>query len=125
MDISSMIMMSVLLPIVSLALVGFFVFRLIARNSQRAQLLQTGQLCTGKVVAISQTGTTVNQVPEMQLVVDVDAPGGSRRVSFRQLIDLGSIPRAGESVSVMVDPNNPDRATLARQQPVPSAPAAG
>jgi hypothetical protein len=88
------------------------------RSAQRAQLIQNGQLASGKVVSISQTGTSVNQVPEMQMTVDIDFGGQPRRVTFRQLIDLGSMPRAGESVYVMVDPANPDRATLTPPQPV-------
>jgi len=120
-DISNMIMLSIRLPILSIALAGFFVVRLIMRSAQRAQLIQNGQLANGKVVSISQTGTSVNQVPEMQVTVDVDLGGQPRRVTFRQLIDLGSMPRAGESVYVMVDPANPDRATLAPPQSVANA----
>ena len=94
MDISSMIMLSILAPILSIALAGFFVVRLIMRSAQRAQLIQNGQLANGKVVSISQTGTSVNQVPEMQVTVDVDLGGQPRRVTlppaYRSRIDAAS-----------------------------------
>ena len=121
MDISDMLMLSVLLPILSILLAGFFVVRLIMRSAQRSQLIQNGQLVSGKVVSISQTGTTVNQAPEMRVTVAIELGGQPRQVTFRQLVDLGSIPRAGESVYVMVDPANPGRATLAPPQAVANA----
>ena len=47
----------------------------------------------------------MNDVPEMRLVVDVERAGEQpRRITLTQLIDLGSIPRAGERVYVMIDP---------------------
>lgn len=77
-------------------------------------MLRHGQLAVGRVVEISQTGMTVNQVPVMRLVVDIESAGEQpRRIKIRQLIDLGSMPRAGDRVYVLLDPKNPDKGTLA------------
>ena len=81
-----------------------------AKLRKRQHLLQHGEVAVARVVTISQTGTSVNDVPEMRLVVDVERAGEPpRRITFAQLIDLGSMPRAGERVYVLVDPKDPNR----------------
>jgi hypothetical protein len=86
----------------------------LAKFKQRKYLLRNGELAVARLISISQTGTSVNDVPEMRLVADVERAGEPpRRITFKQLIDLGSMPRAGERVYVRLDPKDPDRATLA------------
>jgi hypothetical protein len=86
----------------------------IMRRRRRRHLLRHGQMAVGRVIEISQTGITVNQVPMMRLVVDVERAGEQpRRIKIRQLIDLGSMPRAGDRVYVLLDPKNPEKGTLA------------
>src|SRR5712691_4865374 len=64
----------------------------------RRYLLQQGELGMARVVAISQTGTTVNRVPEMRLVLDIER--------------AGETPRRGERVYVLIDPADPGRVML-------------
>lgn len=86
----------------------------LAKARKCRHLLQHGEMAVGRVVTISQTGTSINDVPEMRLDIDVERAGEQpRRITFAQLIDLGSMPRAGERVCILVDPKDPNRATLA------------
>jgi hypothetical protein len=104
----------VLLAVLAVAITILLIGVQLAKFKQRRYLLQHGEMAVARVVSISQTGTSINDVPEMQLVADVERAGEPpRRITFKQLIDLGSMPRAGERVYVMVDPKAPDRATLA------------
>jgi hypothetical protein len=104
----------VLIAIVAVGLTALVIGVQLARFKRRRRLLQHGEMAVGRVVTISQTGTSIDDVPEMRLVVDVERAGEqARRITFAQLIDLGSMPRAGERVYVMIDPKDPDRATLA------------
>src|SRR6201993_496789 len=104
----------VLIAIVAIGITALVIGVQLARFKRRRHLLQHGEMAVGRVLTISQTGTSVNDVPEMRLVVDVERAGEQpRRITFAQLIDLGSMPRAGERVYLMIDPKDPDRATLA------------
>ena len=104
----------VLIAIVAIGITALVIGVPLARFKRRRHLLQHGEMAVARVLTISQTGTSVNDVPEMRLVVDVERAGEQpRRITFAQLIDLGSMPRAGERVYVMIDPKDPDRATLA------------
>jgi hypothetical protein len=104
----------VLIAIVAIGITALVIGVQLARFKRRRHLLQHGEMAVARVVTISQTGTSVNDVPEMRLVVDVEHAGEQpRQITFAQLIDLGSMPRTGERVYVMIDPNEPDRATLA------------
>jgi hypothetical protein len=104
----------VLIAIVAVGITALVIGVQLAKFKRRRHLLQYGEMAVARVVTISQTGTSVNNVPEMRLVVDVERAGEQpRRLTFAQLIDLGSMPRAGERVYVMIDPKDPERATLA------------
>jgi hypothetical protein len=52
---------------------------LIMRSVRRAQLIRHGDFSIAKVVSISQTGTTVNQVPEMRLAHQPGEGGAHRQ----------------------------------------------
>src|ERR1700761_9429719 len=115
-------MLNILLPVVIFLFVGFIFYRVFGRVFKQMRngrkLAQTGALGLADVVSVSQTGTTVNGVPEMRVVVDVENAGTPpRRVEIKQLIDLGSIPRSGDRVYVLIDPNDPGNVVLS---PVPS-----
>ena len=104
----------VLIAILAVGITLLVVGLQLAKLRKRRHLLQHGEMAVARVITISQTGTSVNDIPEMRLVVDVERAGEQpRRIKFAQLIDLGSMPRAGERVYVLLDPKDPDRATLA------------
>jgi hypothetical protein len=86
----------------------------VARVLKRRHLLHHGEIAVARVVSISQTGTSINEVPEMRLVLDVERAGEHpHRIKVTELIDLGSMPRAGERIYVFLDPKDSDRSTLA------------
>ncbi|KVN21667.1 hypothetical protein WJ63_21715 [Burkholderia pyrrocinia] len=61
------------------------------------------------VVEIAQTGVTLNQVPQMRIVLRFYANGEPREIAIRQFVDLGNMPRAGERVKVIIDKTDPKR----------------
>ena len=100
-----------LLPIAIIAIVFFVIFRSRAR---KLRILKTGTPVLAQVIDITQTGTEVNQVPMMRLNVQLEQAGlPSRGIEIRQLIGLGEMPRAGEQVFIMLDPENPNKAVYA------------
>ena len=106
------------LPVVVVVVVVGILFMafqpLVKRYFNRRRLLQTGTLGVADVVSSSQTGTTVNGQPEMRVVLDLENAGGPpRRAELKQVLDLGSIPRAGDRVYVLSDPANPANVVLA------------
>ncbi|HXM01166.1 MAG TPA: hypothetical protein VN939_01095, partial [Chthoniobacterales bacterium] len=109
-----LISIPVLIAILAVGITLLVIGVQLAKLRKRRQLLQHGEIAVARLVTISQTGTSINDVPEMRLVVDVERAGEPpRRITFAQLIDLGSMPRAGERVYILVDPKDANRATLA------------
>lgn len=87
--------------------------RMLREARTKRSVMKRGETGMARVVAIAQTGTTVNQVPEMRLVLDIERAGETpRRVTVTQLVDVGSMPRAGDRVYVLIDPDHPDRVLL-------------
>jgi hypothetical protein len=76
------------------------------RRAVGAGPVKNGIPMIGKLLSISQTGTTLNNVPQMELVVALPDGNATREVRWRQLIDIGQMPRVGDSVHVEVDPAN-------------------
>ena len=49
----------------------------------------------------------------MRLSLQIENVGGKpRQIEIKQLVDLGSIPRAGDKVYVLIDPKDPDNVVL-------------
>ena len=65
----------VLIAIVAIGITALVIGVQLARFKRRRHLLQHGEMAVGRVLTISQTGTSVNDVPEMRLVVDVERAG--------------------------------------------------
>ena len=108
---------SFLIPVVIILIVGFVFYKVFGgvykQIQNRKRLAQEGSLAIAYVQSISQTGTTVNQMPEMRLSLQIENIGGQpRQVEIKQLIGLGSIPRAGDQVYVLVDPKDPNNVVL-------------
>ncbi|WP_063906311.1 hypothetical protein [Burkholderia ubonensis] len=68
-----------------------------------------GYLAVADVVEIAQTGVTLNQVPQMRIVLRVYVNGAPREIAIRQFVALGNMPRAGERVRVIVSKTDPNR----------------
>ncbi|KMN30914.1 hypothetical protein VI26_20425 [Chromobacterium sp. LK1] len=81
------------------------------------QQIQDGVRLDAELLSIRQTGLLVNQKPMMRLELKVSQDGFNRELTIEQLIDLGNMPRAGERVEIMVDRQNPARASYLRPAP--------
>ena len=80
-------------------------------NSRRnKRLRQNGVPTQALVLSSRQNGSTVNGRPGMNVVVRAS---DGRELTVRQVFDLGSIPRVGDTVTLLVDPKDPRRAILA------------
>lgn len=106
-----------LLYIVVIAFFGFLFYmtfgRVLKSRQNIKRLAQEGDLALATVMEVGQTGTTVNQVPEMRLLLKIENVGSQpRQVEIKQLIDLGAIPRAGDRVYVLIDKADPNNVVL-------------
>jgi hypothetical protein len=72
----------ILLYIAAITFAVLVIGPLLARFRKRRYLLRHGEIAVARVVSISQTGTSINEVPEMRLVVDGNVQE-NRRAKFR------------------------------------------
>jgi hypothetical protein len=106
-----------IIPVAIFLIIGFVFFKVFGGVYKQAQnrkrLIREGNLTIAYVLGVAQTGVTVNQVPEMRLSLDIENVGGQpRRIEIKQLVDLGSIPRPGDRVYVLIDPRDPNNVVL-------------
>ncbi len=108
-------MLPLIVPLIIVGVVFWFaVLPFFRMRAKIKHLTEVGVPEVATVVEISQTGTTLNQVPQMRVVLDIQQAGEApRRVTTKQLIDLGSMPRAGDLVYVVVDPKDPNSLQIA------------
>ncbi len=117
--------------VLTLAITGaslFFVFRLIgglrkqAREQQR--LLQTGTPATGQILAVNQTGTYVNNQPQVNIVVMVHPPGGQPyQAQLTKIVSLFETAQyqVGAQVHVRFDPQDRSKIAVVTQGQVMAA----
>jgi hypothetical protein len=111
--------MTTIYIVVGLAvLVGLLpVARLAMRAQSNRALLTNGTPAQATIVSAAQTGTFVNNNPQVALVLDVRPDGAppfrAQAVQVVPLIALGQI-QPGAVVAVRYDPANPGKVALAR-----------
>ncbi|MCD5361448.1 hypothetical protein [Chromobacterium aquaticum] len=112
------VLLSIGVAVLTLALTAFLLLRAFDQDSSLRKLsgqqIQDGVRLDAELLSIRQTGLLVNQKPMMRLELKVSQDGFSRELTIEQLIDLGNMPRAGERVEIMVDRQNPARASYLR-----------
>ncbi|WP_197081548.1 hypothetical protein [Chromobacterium sp. LK1] len=115
------VLLSIGVAVLTLALTAFLLLRAFDRDSSLRKLsgqqIQDGVRLDAELLSIRQTGLLVNQKPMMRLELKVSQDGFNRELTIEQLIDLGNMPRAGERVEIMVDRQNPARASYLRPAP--------
>jgi hypothetical protein len=111
--------------VITLVVVGvslFFVFRVLgglhkaAKEEQR--LLQTGTPASGQILAVNQTGTYVNNQPQVNIVVMVYPSGGQPyQAQITKLVSMFEIAQyqIGGQVQVYYDPQDPSKIAVATQ----------
>jgi hypothetical protein len=74
------------------------------------QLLTTGQRAQGRILQVAQTGTYVNNQPQVQIVLEVAPPGRPPyQAQMVTILSMLAIPRVqpGAIVAVRYNPANP------------------
>jgi hypothetical protein len=105
-----------LVTVVSMAVPAFFLWTFFKKQRQNAALLQTGQMAQACILQLIDTGTTINDNPQVQFVLDVRPPG---RPPFQamatSIVSRLSIARyqPGVWVQVRYDPNDPSKVAIA------------
>lgn len=92
----------------------YFVFRLLkglhANAAEEARLMQFGAPAQGVIVAAQQTGTYVNNNPQVQFLVQVTPHGGApyqtQLVKIVPMFEMAQY-QVGTQVGVRFDPQNP------------------
>jgi hypothetical protein len=82
-----------------------------AKKEQRQlDLLKTGRSGIGTVVRVKDTGITINDDPQVEIVVRVEPTDGGAAIERRKLAVASrvAIPRAGDRYPVWYDPADPD-----------------
>jgi hypothetical protein len=110
---------SLLFTFAILGLVFFMVYKKIWQPMQESKrLLQTGLPGKAKVLGLAETGVTVNNRPQVKILLEV-TPDGRMGRSFqaeaKMLMSLVQIPQfqPGARLLVRYDPNNPQQVAIA------------
>ena len=118
---SSMIMTIVIVVVVIvISLASFipmiFIFgKFFKRQAATAKLMQTGEAAQGQILSIQETGTRINDQPEVAVALMVTRPGQAPyQVQTTIVVSVLMIPRLqpGMSVPVKVDPMNPQSVAI-------------
>jgi hypothetical protein len=115
MEIVLIIAISLVATVVPLGLVGFFVFRLLKGSAERQKLLQTGVAGTAQVLSVQQTGTYINNQPEVMVALMVSRAGmAPYQVNTTMILSLLDVPRLqpGASVAVKIDAADPQKVAV-------------
>ena len=80
---------------------------------KQSRLLRTGARASARVVAVEDTGTTVNNDPRVKVRLSVEPEGAEPfEVERKVLVPRTAIPRRGERVEVAYDPDDPSDFTF-------------
>jgi hypothetical protein len=109
-----------------------FVFRLFgglqkaAKEEQR--ILTTGQPAGGQIINVQQTGTYINNQPQVVISLQVFPPNGQPyQTSLTKVVSMFQIPQfqVGAQVALRIDPANPMQVAIAGAQPMMGQPMMG
>ncbi len=85
------------------------------RMAEMTRLTEIGRPATATVVSRQETGRMLGPIPVIDLVLDVDDGGATRRVVYEHIWGARRAKRykPGRRIDVKIDPDDPDRLTLA------------
>jgi hypothetical protein len=99
------------------AAIIFFVFRnVFGGMSKQRQILQTGEAAQAKILRIWDTGTSLNDNPQVGMLLEVQAAGRPPfQVETKAFVSRLRLPaiQPGQTVPVRFDPANPNNIALA------------
>ena len=105
-----------LIFLVPLAIVPLFFGPMILRSVRRGKAEREGKMMIGTVRSVNQTGTYMNNQPQLRVVLDVqDANGASGKASMKQVFPLTAMPQVGQQLAVVINPKDASEAFLANQ----------
>lgn len=111
------------LVFLGITLISLLVFYLNARfmlkrNPEGKRRLINGITAPAEVLAIHDSGMTINHDPVVKLTLMVKPEYGSRfPVTANTVVSHIAIPRPGDTVHVQYDPDNPQNLIMAESQP--------
>ena len=99
-------------------------------NKEAARILSTGQPATGQIASVQQTGTYVNNNPQVSLLINVTPQQGAPyQAQLTKIVSMFEIPQyqVGAALDLRVDPANPMSIAIAGplQPGMAGAPQAG
>lgn len=115
--ISILVVVIVLVTTVPMVIFAIKMFSGLAHQAQEEQrLLTTGQPATGQILGLGQTGTYINNQPQVNIVLQVFPPGGQPyQTQITKILSMIEIPQyqPGAQVQVRYDPQNPMKVAIA------------
>lgn len=110
-DVSSgpiIIPLAIFLNVLPLGAFFYFMNRAVKKYQlHRKKLMENGRKGEASVLTVEDTGMTVNQNPYIKMRLKVTPSFGSEfEVTVKQLVSRLAIPRIGDKVQVVFDPQN-------------------
>jgi len=100
----------VLMTVIMLAAFSPLIKTAIDNAGKKKRLMQIGVKGTGTIVAVQDTGITVNNNPFIKMEVEIK-PGVHAIISMT--VSRVGIPRPGDQVGIIYDPSKPSDAIIA------------
>ena len=102
--VTAVVLASIFVP---LGLIPLRAFRGGPKQQVATRLASTGKRCPGVVVAVDDTGATINDNPHVRMTVRAEPPGEAPFNIVKSLtVSRVRIPRAGDRCTVFYDPVN-------------------
>jgi hypothetical protein len=101
--------------IVPLGVTGYFLYRMFKNMNQNSGVLKTGISAPAVILNAEDTGTTMNESPQVRLTLQVNpaygAPFQAVTTTFIGRLQIGLIT-PGASVTVRYDPSDPTKVAI-------------
>lgn len=98
-----------------------WVMRRVRKGQRREEhLLDHGVRGRATLVSVAETGLYTNDVPEVEMVLDIrSGTGPDRRQAYREHVSLIDLPRLtpGREFSILVDPEDPESVLVLLEDP--------
>ncbi len=109
-------LIGLLIFVLPVAIMAFFFVPMILRTVRKGKAEREGKVMIGTVRSVNQTGTYINNQPQLRVVVDVqDASGASGQATMKQVFPLTAMPQLGQQLAVVINPTDASEAFLANQ----------
>jgi hypothetical protein len=101
--------------LVPLGVIGFFLYRMFKNMNQNSNLIKTGVSAPAVILNAEDTGTTMNESPQVRLTLQVNPTYGppfqAVTTTFVGRLQVGMIT-PGASVTVRYDPNDTTKVAI-------------